>query len=248
MKCLGTIVNVAAILAGGGAGLVLKKALSKRVTDTVMNGVSLAVLIIGIGGALSAASVVAEGKISIDHILIMIISLAVGAVLGELIRIESKLDTFAKYCESKLTKPGESSVFAQGFITATLVFCIGSMAVVGSLEDGINGNRDILFAKSTLDGIAAMVFASTMGVGVLFSALSVGLYQGSITLLAIFAAPYLNDVVISQMSFIGSVLIMAIALNMLQITKIKIGNMLPAIFIPVVYHLGEVAVLRLFPR
>jgi len=245
---LGTIVNVAAILAGGGAGLVLKKALSKRMADTVMNGVALAVLIIGIGGALSAASAVADGKISIEHTLIMIISLAAGAVIGELIKIEGKLDAFAGFCERKFTKPGGSSTFAQGFITATLVFCVGSMAVVGSLEDGINGNSDILFAKSTLDCIASMIFASTMGAGVLFSALTVGVYQGAITLLAIVAAPYLNDVVVAQMSFIGSVLIMAISLNMLQITKIKIGNMLPAIFIPIVYHLGEVAALYFTAR
>ena len=237
MICLGTIVNVAAILAGGAAGLVLKKVLSKRITDTVMNGVALAVMIIGIGGALGAAFVIADGKISTDHTLIMIISLAVGAVAGELIKIESKLDTFAKFCENKFTKPGESSTFAQGFVTATLVFCVGSMAIVGSLEDGIKGNSSILFAKSTLDGITSMIFASTMGFGVLFSALTVGVYQGSITLLAIVVAPYLNDVVITQMSFIGSVLIMAIAMNMLQITKIKVGNMLPAIFIPIIYHL-----------
>ena len=239
MICLGTIVNAAAIITGGAAGLVLKKVLSKRITDTVMHAVSLAVLIIGIGGALSAAFTIIDGKIAFEHILIMIISLAIGSVLGELIKIESKLDSFAKFCENKFTKPGETSTFAQGFITATLVFCVGSMAVVGSLEDGIKGNSDILFAKSTLDGITSMIFASTLGIGVLFSALTVGVYQGAITLLAIVVAPYLSDAVVTQMSFIGSVLILAIAMNMLQITKIKVGNMLPAIFIPIVYHVAR---------
>jgi len=237
MSGLGTIVNVAAILVGGLAGLVLKKYLPKRITGTVMQGVGLAVLIIGISGALSSAFRIADDGISTDHILLMIISLAVGGLIGELIRIESRLDSFAKFCEKKLTKPSDDSTFTQGFVTATLVFCVGSMAIVGSMEDGINGNGDILFAKSTLDGISAMIFASTLGFGVLFSAVSVGVYQGIITVLAIFIAPYMSDTLVTQMSFVGSVLIVSIGLNMLQIAKIKTGNLLPAIFIPAIYHI-----------
>ena len=284
MLCLGTIVNVATILIGGAIGLVLKNVLSKRITDTVMQGVGLAVIIVGISGALGAAFTVADGNISSNHILFMIIALASGALIGELLRIENRLDTFARFCESKLagpkttlistTAPGEvpgeapgeaprtasgethgeapketpgeasreasreaPSSFAQGFVTAVLVFCVGSMAIVGSLEDGINRNSDILFAKSALDGITAMIFASTMGVGVLFSAAAVGVYQGAITLLAVFVAPYFSDVVVTQISLIGSVLIMSIGLNMLQMAKIKVGNMLPAIFIPIVYNI-----------
>lgn len=241
MTGLGTLVNVATILIGGVAGLILKKFLSKRITDTVMQGVGLAVIIIGISGALSAAFTVVDGNISSDHILFMIISLAVGALIGELIKIENMLDTFAKFCERKFTKPGEASTFTQGFVTSTLVFCIGSMAIVGSLEEGINGNSDILFAKSALDGITAMIFASTLGIGVIFSAVIVGLYQGAISLMAIVIAPYINDVVVTQMSLIGSVLIMSIGLNMLQIAKIKVGNLLPSVFIPIIYY-----VMRLF--
>ncbi|MCL2060821.1 MAG: DUF554 domain-containing protein [Oscillospiraceae bacterium] len=263
MIMLGTIVNVAAILIGGAAGLILKKALSKRITDTVMQGVALAVVIIGISGALGAAFTVVGGKVSSDHIMFMIIALAVGALIGELIKIEDRLDAFAAFCESKFVKtaklpttsaPGSAQPpaassgasppaaqppappFAQGFVTATLVFCVGSMAIVGSLEDGISRNSSTLFAKSALDGITAMIFASTMGFGVLFSAASVGVYQGLITLLAIFVAPYFSDVVITQISLIGSVLIMSIGFNMLRIAKIKVGNLLPAIFIPIIYH------------
>ena len=237
MLMLGTIVNVATILAGGAAGLILKKVLSKSITDTVMQGVALAVIIIGISGALGAAFTVAGGKVSSEHILFMIIALAVGALIGELIKIEDRLDAFAKFCESKFVKPGGTSTFAQGFVTATLVFCVGSMAIVGSLEDGISKNSNTLFAKSALDGITAMIFASTMGVGVLFSAASVGIYHGLITMLAVFVAPYFSDVVITQISLIGSVLIMSIGLNMLNITKIKVGNLLPAIFMPIAYHI-----------
>jgi len=232
----GTITNVAAILVGGAAGLLLKKILSKRITDTVMQGVGLAVIIIGLAGALGAVFTVADGALSSDHIMFMIISLAVGALIGELVNIEGRLNAFGMFCEKKLKKPDEDRAFAQGFVTATLVFCVGSMAIVGSLEDGIRGSSDILFAKSVLDGITAMIFASTMGVGVLFSAVIVGVYQGSITLLAFVIAPYLSDVVVTQMSLVGSVLIMSIGLNMLKIAKIKVGNLLPAIFIPAVYH------------
>ena len=237
MNGIGTIVNVATILVGGVAGLALKKYLPKRITDTVLQGVGLAVVIIGISGALSAAFIIVDNSISSEHILLMIISLAVGGLIGELIRIEGRLDSFAGFCEKKLTKPGDESAFTQGFVTATLLFCVGSMAIVGSLEDGINGNSDVLFAKSLLDGITAMIFASTMGIGVLFSAVSVGLYQGLITVLAMFIAPYISDTLVTQMSLIGSVLIMSIGLNMLQISKIKTGNLLPAIFMPVFYYL-----------
>ena len=234
---LGTIVNVFAIIIGGAAGLVLRKVISKRITDTVLQGMGLAVLIIGISGALGAAFTIVDGKIQSNHILMMILALAIGAVIGELIQIEGKLESFGKFCERKIEKPGETSTFAQGFVTATLVFCVGSMAIVGSLEDGINRNSDILIAKSTIDGITAMVFASTMGIGVLFSALTVGLYQGTITILSFFIAPYLSEIIIAQMSLVGSVLIMSIGLNLLQIAKIKVGNMLPAIFIPLIYHI-----------
>jgi len=236
MTGLGTIVNVATILIGGAAGLVLRKILSKRITDTVMQGVGLAVVLIGISGALSAAYTIVDESVSADHILITIISLAVGGLIGELIRIEGRLESLGKFCEIKFASTGESSTFAQGFVTATLVFCIGSMAILGAFEDGANGNSDILFAKSALDGITAMIFASTMGAGVLFSAVAVGIYQGTITLFSFFTAPYFNETVISQMSLIGSVLIMAIGLNLLRATKIKVGNLLPSIFIPIMYY------------
>ena len=241
MICLGTIVNVVAVIVWGCAGLALKKILSKRIADTVMQGVGLAVIIIGLSGTLGAVFTVSDGKLSSDHILLMIISLAIGAFIGEWLKIENSLDTFGKFIENKMVRPGETSTVAQGFVTATLIFCVGSMAIIGSLEDGINRNSTILFAKSTLDGITAMILASTMGIGVLFSAIAVGVYQGVITLFAMFFAPYLNDLVITQMSLIGSVLIMAIGMNMLNIAKIKVGNLLPSIFIPVIYF-----ILRLF--
>ena len=234
---LGTIVNIGTIIIGGALGLVLKRVLSTRIMDTVMQGIALAVVVIGISGTLSAAFTIVDGSIISGHVLIMIISLALGALIGEMLRIEDRLKAFGGFCERKLTKPDNESTFAQGFVTATLVFCVGSMAIVGSLEDGINRNSDILIAKSVIDGIAAMIFASTMGLGVLFSALTVGLYQGTITLLAVFLSPFFSEIVVMQMSLVGSILIMSIGLNMLKMTKIKTGNLLPAIFIPAFYRL-----------
>jgi len=242
MILLGTITNVVLITIGGAAGVFLKQFLSRRIANTVMQGIGLAVVIIGLSGTISAAFTIVDGAISTDHVLLMIISLAVGAFIGELIGIEKQLNTFAKFCEEKFTKSGAAQPsFAQGFVTATLVFCVGSMAIVGSIEDGINRNSDILIAKSVIDGIAAMIFASTMGIGVVFSAVTVGIYQGTITLLAMFIAPYIDDVVVTQMTLVGSVLVMAIGLNLLEISKIKVGNLLPSMFIPAVYY-----VIRLF--
>lgn len=234
---LGTIVNIISVLAGGVAGLIFKKILSKRITDTLTQGLGLAVIIIGLSGTLGSAFKIENGIISTKYTLIMIISLALGALSGELINIEAKLDSFARMCEKRFTPADKTSTFTQGFVTATLVFCVGAMAVVGSLEDGISGNHTTLYAKSALDAVAAMIFASTLGIGVLFSAVAVGIYQGLITLFATFIAPYLNKEVVTQMTLIGSILIMAIGFNMLKITKIKVGNLLPAVFIPVFYYI-----------
>ena len=234
---LGTIVNFGTIIVGGALGLILKRVLAKRITDTMMQGIGLAVMIIGVSGTLVAAFTIVEGRIISEHVLIMIISLALGALIGELLRIEDRLASFGSFCEKKLVKPDEESTFAQGFVTATLVFCVGSMAIVGSIEDGINRNSDILVAKSIIDGITAMIFASTMGFGVLFSAITVGIYQGTVTLIAYFAGPFIGELVVMQMSLVGSILIMSIGMNMLKTSKIKVGNLLPAIFIPAIYQL-----------
>jgi len=233
---LGTVINALAILAGGAVGLVLKRFLSSRVTDTVTNGMGLSVVIIGVSGALGASFKVTGGSITSEYVLLMIISLTVGAFIGESIGIEERLNVFAGFCEKKLIKPGEASTFSQGFVTATLLFCVGSMAIVGALEDGISRNIDILAAKSVLDGVGAMVFASTMGVGVLFSAASVAVYQGLITVLAMIVSPFFTDEVVRQISLIGAVLILGTGLNLLRITKIKVSNLLPAVLIPIVYY------------
>ncbi len=233
---MGTIVNAAAIIAGGVAGSLARNGLPERFKNTVMQAIGLSVLIIGASGTLREVfRVNSNGGLESQYIMTMIISLVIGGLAGELLNIEQKLDKMGAWFQQKLAR-GESR-FAEGFVTASLVYCVGAMAIVGALEDGLTGNAGTLFAKSILDGVTAVIFSATLGIGVAFSFLPVLVYQGSITLLAGIIKPLLTDVVISQMSLVGSVLIMGIGINILDIKKMKVGNLLPAILVPFVYHL-----------
>lgn len=235
---LGTIVNVAAVVVGGLAGTFVKNGLPQKFKTIIMQSIGLSVLMIGMSGALQGIyRVVDDGKLDRQFIMTMIFSLVIGSVLGEWIDIEDKLERLGQWFQSKFAK-GEST-FAQGFVTASLIYCVGAMAIVGSLEDGLTGNTGTLFAKSILDGVSAIVFAATMGIGVSFSALPILFYQGSITLLAGLVKPWLNDIIISQISLVGSILILGIGLSLLEIKKIKVGNMLPAIFIPFIFYMFQ---------
>ena len=233
---LGTVVNAGAVIVGGLAGTVIKKGLPERYKNIVMQALGLSVLFIGISGALQGIyKVLGNGSLDRQFIMTMIFSLVIGGVIGELINIESKLERLGSWFQSKFSKNGGN--FAEGFVTASLVYCVGAMAIVGSLEDGLTGNPKTLFAKSILDGVSSVVFGATMGYGVPFSAIPILIYQGAITLLAGFVKPWLTDAVTAQMSLIGSILIFGIGINLLEIKKIKVGNLLPAIFLPVVYFL-----------
>lgn len=223
---LGTIVNAAAILAGGCLGLLLKKGLPERISSTIMGGVGLAVVYIGISGAL-------EGQ----NTLVAVLSIVVGAALGSWIDIDRGLNRLGDRAQAAFSKNSKGGSFAEGFVSATLLFCVGAMAVVGSLQSGLAGDHSTLFAKSLLDGISSMVFASTLGAGVLLSAVAVFVYQGSITLLAQVVAPVLSDAVVAEMTCVGSLLIIGIGLNMLGVTKLKLANYLPAIFLPILFLL-----------
>ena len=221
---LGTIVNTVAIIAGSLIGLLFKGSIPEKYGKTIMHAIGLAVILIGLKTALKT-----------DDILIIIISLAIGSVMGELLRIEDRLEQLGKGLGRLL--PGDNDGVAKGFVTASLVYCVGAMAIVGALESGLSGNHQTLFAKSLLDGIGSILFASTLGIGVLFSALSVFFYQGAITLAASTLKPFLTPGVVAQMSAVGGLLILAIGINLLEIKKLKIGNMLPAIFIPLIYQI-----------
>jgi uncharacterized membrane protein YqgA involved in biofilm formation len=219
---LGTFVNCLAIIAGSMVGLLFKNGIPDRYNQTVMQAVGLAVLLVGLKTAIVS-----------DDLLVIIISLALGALVGEGVGIEDRLERLGKFLETTFSKG--SGGFAQGFVTASLIYCVGSMAIVGSLESGLSGNHATLFAKSCLDGIVSIILSSSLGLGVMFSAVPVLFYQGAITLMASVLKPLLVPAVISQMSGVGGVLILGIGMNMLREKKIKVGNMLPAIFIPLIW-------------
>ncbi len=235
---LGSIVNAAAILAGSAVGLFFRwcvrrfslrraesgNSLGERLQKIVMQGLALCTTYIGIRGALKG-----------QNALIAILSIVLGALLGEILDLDGAVNRLGNWVQKKLARSdaeGETSSVAEGFVTATLLFAVGAMAIVGSLNSGLLGDHSMLFAKSLLDGISSIVFSVSFGIGVPLSAVCVFVYQAVITLAAGALAPLLSDAVIAEMSCAGSLLILAISLNMLGITKIKVMNFVPAIFFP----------------
>ena len=222
---LGTIVNALAIIAGSLFGIIFSRGIPGTYKEIILCGVGLSVILIGMKSALVS-----------DDLMVVIFSVIIGAGIGEFLKIEARLETLGTYFEQKIAaKSGDTGSFARGFVTASLVFCVGSMAIVGSLESGLTGNHQTLFAKSILDGVTSIIFASTMGIGVMFSSVAVFLYQGAITVTAVFMKSFLVPETIAQMTSVGGLLILAIGLNMLGITKIRIGNLIPGIFLPLLY-------------
>lgn len=224
---LGTIVNSIAVIVGCLVGLVVKGRLNEKISITVMQGLALCTLYIGISGALKG-----------ENTLIMILSVAIGALIGEIIDIDKRLNNLGEYLESKFNGKKESNVsIAEGFVSASLLFCVGAMAIVGSLESGLSGNHNTLFTKSILDGISSIIFTSSLGIGVIFYSVAVFIYQGGITLGAGLLSGILNDMVIANMSAVGGLLIAGLAFNMLGVTKMRIANLLPAIFLPIIFQI-----------
>ena len=232
---LGTIVNTAAVVAGGFVGLFLKKNINASLQDSMIKTLGLSTMFLGISGALTGLLSISGGGLQTQGSMLMILSLIIGTVIGEALKIEDRLDSLGEKVKKALKMEKEGG-FVEGFVTNTLVICVGAMAVVGSLEDGLTGNYTTLFVKSILDCVVSVIFASTLGVGVLFAAVPLFVYQGSITLLAKVVAPILSDALIHNISYIGSVLIFTIGVNMVFGKKFKSGNMIPALFGPVVFE------------
>ena len=227
---LGTIVNIIAVLCGGTIGLLLGRRIPQKIMDTVMIGLGLCTVYIGISGAL-------EGQ----NTLIIILSIVFGAIIGEAVDIDHWVNHFASWLEDTLTRKqltsdtGTSSAkpsLAEGFVTSSLVFCVGAMTILGALQSGLTGDHTTLYTKSLLDLMSSMIFAASLGSGVLLSIAFILVYQGGITLLAQALAPVLSTVVIAEMTCVGSLLIIGLGLNLLKISKFKIMNFLPAIFLP----------------
>lgn len=225
---LGTIVNTVLVLIGSGIGLIIKGGIKENYQKIVMEAIGLCVLFVGASSALN-------GMNNGANPVLFIVSMALGALIGEFLKIEDKLNGLGMFLEKKLG--GKQSNVAQGFVTASLTFCVGSMAILGSFESGIMGVHTTLFTKSMLDFVSAIVFSSSLGVGVAFSAVVVFVYQGLLTLFASFLQPFLTSQIITEISIVGGIMIFGLGLNMLGIKKIKTGNMLPALVVPVIFYL-----------
>ncbi|MGN0971632.1 MAG: DUF554 domain-containing protein [Aristaeellaceae bacterium] len=222
---VGTLINTVAILVGTALGLLLRKGIPERLRETVVQGQGLCVILIGLSGALKTGDT-----------LCMIICMVAGALIGAAINIEKRLNDLGAFLERKVTRgTGETGSIARGFVSASLLFCVGAMAIVGAMDSGLRGDHSTLIAKSALDGISAIFFASSLGIGVGLSAFAVLIYQGAIALLAMWIEPLLTEAVITEMSAVGGLLIVGIGLNMIYDKHIPVGNLLPAIFLPMLY-------------
>ena len=223
----GAVVNFVLVILGSLAGLLLKKGIPEKVRDTLMKGMALCVLYIGITGLFEDGA----------RIIVIIISVAVGTIIGELLDLDRRVNNLGKRVENAFNKKGGNTKIAEGFVTATLLFCVGAMTVVGSIDSGLSGDNSTLYSKSVIDCISAIAFTSALGVGVMFSAIPVLVIEGGLTLLARLISPILTGEIISQMSIIGSMLIIALSFNMTGFTKIKVMNCIPAIFLPILFCL-----------
>lgn len=223
---IATGINVALVLLGSILGLVFKNFIRERFMFIMTSALGLCVLGIGV-----------SSMIGTQDTLCVIVCMVVGTLIGEGVDIERRLEGAGELIRRRLIKGESANRFTEGFVTASLLYCVGAMAITGSIEAGLNHNYEIIISKGVIDGVTSISFAATMGVGVAFSVVPLFLYQGAITLLASVVGPYLGDAVITEMSAVGGTLIVAIAINMLGLGKhkIKVGNMLPAMFLPIVY-------------
>ena len=238
MKGLGTIVNVLAILAGAGIGLLCGTRLKERFRTIMVQACGLATVFIGMAGAFEMILTVEGGRLSAGSTMLIVVSLVLGGLIGELLKIEQGMESLGEKLKKTMRVKeveGENR-FVEGFVTASLVVCVGAMAICGPLEEGLTGDSSTLFIKSILDCVIVAVFASIYGIGAGFSALSVGVYQGLITLFAAIIAPFLSETLIMNLSGVGSVLIFAVGVNLLSPKKFRVGNLLPALLIPVAYE------------
>lgn len=220
---IGTILNIVTVLVGGGLGVLLGQRLPERMRETVMHGLGLVTLVVGIHLTLET-----------QNVLIVLVSVLAGAVLGEWWRIDVGLERVSEWLRARMAQRASAHAmahFTEGFVTASLVFCVGPMTILGSIQDGLTGDYSLLAIKSVLDGFAALAFASSLGIGVLFSALTILVYQGGLTLAAGLVQNLFTEAMIAEMTATGGVMILAIGLLLLDLRRIRVANLLPALAI-----------------
>ena len=236
---LGTIVNTVAVILGGLLGLLLKNGIAKRFEKILMQVLGLATIFIGISGVLKYMLVVENGGITTRGTMLLIFSLVFGCLLGQWVDIESKMETIGIKLKAAVRIKNDNR-FVDGFVTTSLIICVGAMAIVGAMEDGLTGDSSTLIAKSALDFVIVVVLAAAYGIGAAFSAIPIFLYQGAITLIAALFGSVISDVLIAELSFVGNALIFCVGVNLVREKTFKVANMLPALLIPILVELWRV--------
>ncbi len=231
---LGTIVNTLAIIAGGILGIILKSGISEKLQSMLIKAVGVAVIFVGISGTLQYMLVLENGKLATNGTMLLIISLILGGLAGEIVDIEKRLEGIGEWIKARLKRQNDSS-FVEGFVASSVIICVGAMAIVGSVQDGLTGDSSVLFAKSALDFVILIVNGAVFGVGAIFSAVPLFLYQGAITLCAYLGSAMISDALMANLSMVGSAIIFCIGVNQVFGKKINVGNMLPALFVPIIY-------------
>ncbi len=234
MKGLGTIINVLAIIVGGIIGLLFKNVLKERYQETILKATGIAVMFLGISGTISKMLVIQDGSLSSIDTLPMIISLALGAFLGELLDIDHKIEEFGTWLKVH-TGNAKDKNFTNAFVSASLTVCIGAMAIIGALQDGINGDYSVLLAKAILDLIIIMIMTSSLGKGCIFSFIPVGIFQGLVTCFAIFISGFVTNAILSSISLVGNILIFCVGLNLLWPNTIRVANLLPSLIFIIIF-------------
>jgi uncharacterized membrane protein YqgA involved in biofilm formation len=221
----GTLVNVAAVIVGSGIGLILRRELPEGIKRIIFQGIGLVTLFLGVQMALQTSNIV-----------VLFFSILLGAIIGEMVDIQKRLEKLSDFLKARIRSKEER--FTEGILTAFLIFCVGSMTIVGAIQDGLSGDSSILIAKSILDGFVSVSMASALGVGVMFSAVPLFIFQGTITVLALFSRAFFTEILVSQLSAVGGILLLGLGINILEIKEIKVSNLLPALLVvPIIVYL-----------
>ena len=235
---LGTIINTVLVILGGLVGLLFKKGIKERYEKTLMAACGVSTIFIGVTGTLQGMLTVVDGKIQTQGTMLLIFSFVFGGLMGELINIEKRMDDLGEKLK-KMFHAEKDNKFVDGFVNTSLIICVGAMAIVGSIQDGLTGDYSMLTAKAVLDLVIVVIMTSTYGLGAICSAIPIFVYQGGITLFGHFAGNVISDELIGYLSYIGSALIFCVGINITFGKKIRVGNLLPALLVPVFYVVGK---------
>lgn len=235
---LGTIINTAAVIVGGLLGLLLKKGVAEKFQKILMQALGLATIFIGAGGVLKYMLVLENSSLTTRGTMLLIFSLVIGCLIGQWIDIESKMETLGIKLKAAVRIKNDNR-FVEGFVTTSLIICVGAMAIVGAMQDGLSGDSSMLIAKAMLDFALVVILASTYGVGAIFSALPIFVYQGAITLIAALFGAVISDGLIEALSFVGSALIFCVGVNLVREKTFRVANMLPALLVPIVWEIWQ---------